>query len=281
MALKKLNFDVNVFGEKYSFFLNLDFQVPNHKIIIDYANNNKSYEPEVSNLLIRCMRNGGVLIDVGAHLGFFSILAAAVGGEKVSVVACEPDPDNIQQIVANINLNKFDNISILDRPVSDFNATVPFYKNLDDSGGSALWNPALLPKNVKSKKNPCIISKETDTLNNIIQSLDCPKVKLIKIDTEGAEQKVLLGAGDLLIPEKVTYVIAELHSFGLSQFGHNQNSLRQLMKERGYECFLMSPSKHIPILIPPKTMIQSKYFFNLLFTTQDALSDLWPIEDHS
>ncbi len=137
----------------------------------------------------------------------------------------------------------------------------------------------MFPGNEKSKNNPCIISKETDTLNNIIQSLDCPKVRLIKIDTEGAEQKVLLGAGNLLIPEKVIYVIAELHPFGLSQFGHNQNSLRQLMKERGYECFLMSPSNHIPTLIPPKTMIQSKHrISNLLFTTQDALSNLWPIE---
>ena len=279
MALRKVDFDFNMFGQKYSFSLNLDLQVPNHQIILDYAKKDQLYEPEVSNFVIRCMRNGGVLIDVGAHLGFLSILAAAVGGEKVSVVACEPDPDNIQQIVANINLNKFENISILDRPVSDLNATVPFYKNLADSGGNALWDPALYPGNDKLKDNPHVISKETDTLNNIIRSLDCPKVKLIKIDTEGAEQKVLIGAGDLLIPEKVTYVIAELHSFGLSQFGHDQNSLRQLMKERGYECFLMSQSNHIPTLIPPKTMIKSKYIQNFLFTTQDALSYLWPIEE--
>lgn len=279
MALQKVNFDFNMFGQKYSFSLNLDLQVPNHQVILDYAKKDQFYEPEVSNFVIRCMRNGGVLIDVGAHLGFFSILAAAVGGEKVSVVTCEPDPDNIQQIVANINLNKFENISILDRPVSDLNATVPFYKNLADSGGNALWDPALYPGNDKLKDNPHVISMETDTLNNIIRSLDCPKIKLIKIDTEGAEQKVLIGAGDLLIPEKVTYVIAEFHSFGLSQFGHNQNSLRQLMKERGYECFLMSQSNHIPTLIPPKTMIKSKYILNFLFTTQDALSDLWPIEE--
>ena len=278
MSFEIFDFNTDVLGRTVKFSLCLDMQRGTDHKIINYAGRGLLYESETAYFIIRCMAGGGIFVDVGAHIGFFSILTGVLYNEKVVVVACEPDPNNIKQLLANIKLNNLYNINVLECAISDHIGEVLFFQNLKNSGGSALWNPDLFPDNKKSMEIPSTIITKVRTLSDIIKNIEHQKIRLIKIDTEGAEQKVLLGAEDFLQPQNISYIIAELHEFGLSQFEHSQGSLRRLMQERGYECFTMSADDKIPKLIPPKTKITSKFFQNLLFTTQNALSELWPTE---
>lgn len=278
MSLEIFDFNTEVLGKIVKFSLYLDKHLRTYRKIINDAGKGLLYESETSNFIIRCMSGGGIFVDVGANIGFFSILTGVLYNEQVVVVACEPDPNNIKQLLANIKLNNLCNLNVLECAISDHIGEVRFFQNLANSGGSALWNPDLFPDNKKSMEIPSTIITKVTTLSDIIKNLEHQKIRLIKIDTEGAEQKVLLGAEDFLQPQNITYIIAELHEFGLSQFEHSQGSLRRLMQERGYECFTMSADDKLPKLIPPRTKITSKCFQNLLFTTQDALSELWPTE---
>src|SRR6185503_3977525 len=116
---------------------------------------------------------------------------------------------------ANLTANRLDNVTVIEQAASDKAEEISFYINSDNAAGNAIWDPADFPGNVKSRQQSEIVRMQATTLDAEVERLNLPTPKLIKIDTEGAEHKVLLGARRLLAGAAVPYVIAELHEFGL------------------------------------------------------------------
>ena len=114
------------------------------------------------------------------------------------------------------------------------------------------------------------------TVDDEFERLRLPTPKLIKIDTEGAEELVLRGCSRLLSDRKVCFVIAELHEFGLAKMGGSQKTLRDLMEGLGYSTFGLYYDGSMPKLIPPNTKITMPCIINLLFSTQEAVARHWP-----
>jgi len=91
-------------------------------------------------------------------------------------------------------------------------------------------------------------------------------MKLIKIDTEGAEGAVLKGAVTSLSNLEIPYVICEINRLGLKQMGSTEKELRDFMRELGYDPYLISDQfPHLQKLAPDFFM-KSIYVFNLLFS---------------
>jgi hypothetical protein len=99
--------------------------------------------------------------------------------------------------------------------------------------------------------------------------------KLIKIDTEGHDQRVLVGANRILAAHP-PYIFTEVHSVGLQNFGDSERSLRALMEGYGYSTFLIIPGEAFPLFIPPNTELKSKYALNLLFAAPNDIGALYP-----
>ena len=66
------------------------------------------------------------------------------------------------------------------------------------------------------------------------------------------------------------------NDFGLRQMGASQRDLRALMTARGYDTFAFPQKDHLPILVPEATELASPYVFNVLFSTLDAVAEVWP-----
>jgi len=238
-----------------------------------------SYEPEVSLFLMRVLRDGDFFVDIGAHVGYFSILAAKLVGKKGQVVSFEPEDNNFEHLQSNIALNDLSNITLFQRPVTEKTEMRTFYINSDGDGGHALWDPGLFPGNERSKAKPQPRNVETITLDAVLSDKVVKNFpKIIKIDTEGAEKNVLEGARVILQEGRVPFVICELHEFGLRQFGTSQEGLRSFMRDYGYETFLLPPTGGFPKLIPYGVQIESKIFLNILFSQTEWLSPYWPVE---
>src|SRR5436305_3159878 len=75
-------------------------------------------ESSVQEAMIRHLGPGGVLYDVGANVGFFSLLAARIAGPAGFVYAFEPAPENVRAIEANTALNGFENITVIPKAVA-------------------------------------------------------------------------------------------------------------------------------------------------------------------
>lgn len=225
------------------------------------------YENEISSIFIESLRPGDTVIDVGANVGWFTLLARALVGPAGRVISFEPAPANVAKLNKNITLNKFTNITVIAGAVSDETGEAKFYLNAGGNGGHALW---------EMRPNSETVSVAKFTLNNWCKTNGCFP-RLLKIDTEGHDAHVLKGASRLLRRNRTPYIISELHSGGLRASGTSSKEMTDFMRASGYETFLLKRDFPLPILLPEGTEISSRYVQNLLFASPVDVGSLFPV----
>ncbi len=141
-----------------------------------------TYESEKAQLLVRHVKPGGTFYDVGANVGFYTLLASRLIGPAGRVIAFEPSPRNLVFLRRHLRLNNAENVEVLDLAISDSDGVTQFSVDGD-------------PK--KSQIAPGgDITVQTTTLDRLMGELPLPD--LIEMDIEGAEYAALLGAEQLL-----------------------------------------------------------------------------------
>ena len=240
----------------------------------------KLYEPDVSYFLMNILGKGDVFLDVGAHIGFFSMIAAKLVGPKGRVVVFEPEEENLQTLRKHIEINDVANIEVVDKVVCDADGPRTFYYNRDNDGAHCLWDVSLHPFNKKSAADPKSRTVEATTLDTVIGALGLDGIKVLKIDTEGAEHQVIEGAVGTIKGSDIPFILCELNDFGLDLMGSSQTAFRSFMKELGYDTFLMDKEGDFPKLLPNSVTIASKsnLVSNVLFSRLEFLAPYWNVE---
>jgi FkbM family methyltransferase len=152
----------------------------------DVAFNLGSYEWPVQVALAANLQPGNIFYDVGANLGFFTVLAARLVGAGGRVYAFEPVPENAAAVRHNVRLNGFTQVTVLQKAVAD-TAGHGELRQAYHAGGSALSTVAP-PPDVKG-----IIPVVVVTIDGLVAAGTCAPPSLVKIDVEGAELPVLKG----------------------------------------------------------------------------------------
>jgi FkbM family methyltransferase len=181
----------------------------------------------------RYLRPGKVLLDLGAHLGAWTLLAAARG---CTVVAVEAHPDNVNLLRASVAANNFTTVHVISAAVSDragklclrwsgpYGYVVPL-----DQGRDGVEVPAR-------------------TVDDILAGLGIGHVDLIKMDVEGSEVQALCGMAGLLAGPSAPAVFYESNGHCLYKFGHTTSDLRRHMADYGYSNFrLLTPTGFRPV----------------------------------
>ncbi|MFZ0545858.1 MAG: FkbM family methyltransferase [Candidatus Promineifilaceae bacterium] len=153
--------------------------------------NTQNYEPYVTNEVQRLLQPGMVFIDVGANIGYFTLLAAALVGPTGKVYAFEPNPDNCRMIEMSIEANGFENIQLFPYAVAEARQSF----NLDVGGANS--NGRIIdfsPEAVPGQGTPMLI--EAVTLDETLADLE--RVDLIKLDIEGAEPRAWQGMQQII-----------------------------------------------------------------------------------
>jgi len=143
------------------------------------------YEKETTSMFEQILKPGMVVVDVGAHVGYFSLIAARKVGSGGKVFSFEPDPINYELLQRNIDLNGYTNVTTVNAAVADEIGTRTLFQTALDSGRHSTYHHGL-PENGS-------VEVETWTLDAFWESQDWPTVDLIKVDVEGAEVDVLNG----------------------------------------------------------------------------------------
>ena len=145
------------------------------------------HEPLVARVFLP--QYGDTVIDIGAHIGSYTVRIAKAVGEEGLVIAFEPDPDNFKLLLLNLKVNKLRNVIALPYAISNHSGTLTLHR----SRCTGLHSTAVVPPGyIGSVKVKAI------TLDDIIKSVNIKRVDWIKIDVEGAEKEVLEGAIDTL-----------------------------------------------------------------------------------
>ena len=279
--MAEMRFRIPTTGGRREMLLDLDPGNANERLVRDFVSAGHFYEPDLSNVMIRALRDGDTVIDVGANIGYFTTLAATCVGATGKVLAFEPDPANIARLSANVARNGFTQVEVVSSPANDAPGAVTFHFNADDNGGNALWDPGAYPTNEKSRAEPRSVTLQATTLAAEVAVRALPTPRLIKVDTEGADHLVLKGAVPLLQDTIVPYVLAELHEFGLRQMGSTQADFRAFMEGFGYGTYMLFFDGSMPRFVPPGVKIETPVLCNMLFTTPHRLAELWPVYRHN
>jgi FkbM family methyltransferase len=161
-------------------------------------------ESAVQEAIVRHLGRGGVFYDVGANLGFFSLLAAHIAGlDEGRVYAFEAAPDNAEAIRVNAALNAIANVEVLSAAVSD-RAGLGRLQVVDDQSWSKLIDYGEHPFTER------VIEVELVAIDDLVASGSLPAPDVVKIDVEGAELAVLHGMAQT-IARHGPAIICELH----------------------------------------------------------------------
>jgi FkbM family methyltransferase len=143
------------------------------------------YEPGTTRLFKETVNPGMVVVDIGAHVGYYTLLAAKQVGPKGKVYSFEPEQDNHALLLKNIAMNGYDNVVVTQMAVSDRMGSSTLYLADLDSGRHSMYQHGL-PERGSTPVN-------TTTLDSFLASEEWPHIDLVKIDVEGAEVSVLDG----------------------------------------------------------------------------------------
>ncbi len=157
------------------------------------------YEPEVEAVFRETLRPGMAVIDIGANIGFFTMLAASLVGPQGAVLAVEPNPDNARLIEASRRLNGFGHVTTA--ALAAGRTTGLLVLNTSHSNGTTS-EPADDPRTLLGARAvPCLA---VDAL--VAATWTGRGVGLIKVDVEGAEYNALLGAAGIIARDRPSIV---------------------------------------------------------------------------
>ena len=183
-----------------------------------------AYEPEVSGQITRLARPGDLVIDGGAHIGFFTLLASSRVGPTGRVMAFEPSSATAAILRKNVELNGCANVTIVQAALSDASGTAVLAQAATTETGQA----TLRPMDHAASRTTIRVAALDDVLTDQAQ-----RVALIKLDLEGAELRALRGMARVLERDR-PHVIVEVTDEFLKEAGGSADELYRLLTGHGY-----------------------------------------------
>src|SRR5215218_11197602 len=155
-------------------------------------------------------KEGDIVIDIGAHIGLYTIISSKRVGANGKVVAIEADPSNFEMLNSNIKLNQLTNVIPLNYAVHSKETKVKLYLPSGESGFTK-YN-TIMPNWINAQEK--FVEVNANTLDYLLQlnEIRQEEVNWIKIDVEGAEFEVLKGATNVLSKSKDIAILIEVHN---------------------------------------------------------------------
>lgn len=179
-------------------------------------------EPVIQRAIEVHLKRGDVFYDIGANVGFLSLLGARSVGPEGHVYSFEPQPSVVALLAHNLRQNGFSNYDIIEAAVSDHGGHARLELAADRSGEARLGADGGEPLADGIAHTGLALDARLVTLDE----LDLPPAALIKIDVEGAEQQVLRGMTRVMREHRPTLII-EIHD-------HQGPSVEAILTESGY-----------------------------------------------
>ena len=204
------------------------------KIYADYTNPRelnlilgKGREDATKEVFLNNIKKDGVVIDCGANIGEFSLIAAKQVSPNGLVISIEPSKSIVTKLKENFLLNNFHNFKIIEIAVSDKVAKSVLYEH----GVSELSS---LDPNLLDKPATNTIEIQVDTLDNVIASNNIDSVAMLKMDIDGYEHEAFLGCAEAFKKNIIKNILCEVHYGLLKKKGIDEEKIYDLLKSNGF-----------------------------------------------
>jgi FkbM family methyltransferase len=211
------------------------------------------YEPDVTHYFETVLQSGDVFVDVGAMIGYYTLLASKRVGWKGHVYAFEPHPDHFSILEKNVKQNRRTrNVTMEQKAVMDFSATKGV---LYLSAENAADHRAAYPKQDRET-----IPVEYVSLDDYFEK---GKVDFIKLDIQGSEPYALMGMTKILRNPNIV-VVTEFWPEGILQAGWSPTDYLWMLTEHGFGLHTMDGEPREPEWVMANIPGGHTGFMNLL-----------------
>ncbi len=181
-------------------------------------------EPAETRLIQRYLKPGMTFVDVGANVGYYTALAAALVGPQGRVFAFEPSVYAFERLQAMASRSQLNQVTATNAGLSDAAGHLKLYLGI----GSDNHTPTMVPH-----ENASATEVRVSTLDQEAERLGIHRIDLIKIDVEGYETKVLAGASRLLRDGRIRAILCEFNEHWLRKAGSSPQALERVIGEAG------------------------------------------------
>lgn len=189
------------------------------------------YEPQETALVTHLLQPGWTFVDVGAHWGYFSLLAAERVGPSGRVLAIEADPRIFGILGRSIGLNagRLDHVAAIHAAVAGESGSLPF-RVIDESQDN--WGIARLAPPGEDASTTTLVRAEP--LDALLNDAGVRAVDLLKMDIEGAEAAAIRGIRAGLAAGRYHRILLELHPPQIVEYGSTAEAVMADLRAAGY-----------------------------------------------
>jgi len=204
-----------------------------------------TYEQYETALFRRLVCEGMVVVDVGANIGYYTLLAAQLVGAQGRVFAFEPDPYNYGMLCKNIELNKYRNVVPVEKAVFAESGKRQLFLDKRNLGGHSL--------SAANVGEGGVLMVEATSLDDYFENSNC-KIDVVKIDVQGSELDVLEGMRKTIDRCGSLKIITEFWPVGLRNCGHDPRAFLERLIELGFRLYLVGERVE---LVSVSTLLES------------------------
>jgi len=238
-------------------------EVNGHKMLLDPHDKLEGADPWVVGLMKARVKEGDTVLDLGANIGFYTLLLSDLVGLKGKVFAFEPDPTNFG--ILEKNVAGCENVVLVHKAVSDKTGKAKLYLNKVNLGDHRLC-PA--------HKGQEAIDIRTITLDAYFIKKLKP-VNFIKLDVQGAEGGAVKGMGKLIAASANVEMVAEYAPRMMEESGIGPKKFLALLAEQGFELWgVRGLDRAFPIDKPIKPLDTARLLTDYS-VEEDHFTDLW------
>lgn len=204
----------------------------------------KDYEFETTSAIKKILKKGDVVFDIGANIGYYTLIFAKLVGKTGAVHSFEPSIREFASLCENIKLNKYNNIFLNQVAVTNYDGFMKMAIFEDSTFGAynTIGKPTHQIVESQVYKEEIIKSLSLDTYCKIYGSLT---PQLIKVDIEGAELQLINGGTKLLSSPKSPILVIEICEKTLKGTRSSPQAVVEKLRYFGYDLFSIKRNGHL------------------------------------
>jgi len=199
---------------------------------------NLVWEPRESEILKNLVKKGMKLVDIGANIGYYTLLFSKWVGEDGIVFSFEPESENFELLKKNININRAENVRCYQKAISSKNESRLLFLAPENKGDHKIID---LHESEISEKTmvECVTLDSSEASKH--------KIDLIKMDIQGSEMLALNGMTETLEKNQDIIILTEIWPYGIEKSGYSPTEFFDKLKKYGFEISVIGEKEVIPI----------------------------------
>lgn len=190
------------------------------------------WQPDLDGFIAERLEEGDVFVDVGANVGYFTLLGSRSVGPSGGVIAIEASPEIFKGLEKNLALNEIRNVRALNLAASDRVGTLSVYRTDDDLRG--------LTTTVERRGLELECEVEAAPLNSLLTDDELKRTRLVKIDVEGSEWLVAVGLDRLLKEGRADLeLVVEVEPLSPGTGGKRAGNTIRLFEDAGFNTYAL------------------------------------------